>query len=91
MNITKQDIFNALSNVIDPIGGKDIVSSNFFKTLEVDGLNIKLQIELPPATHSIINQQEIKQLIIAELHKSISEDLIFDFPICKRESRTFGK
>lgn len=82
MSINKQDIFNALSKVIDPVGGKDIVSSSFFKGLEVDGLSVKFQIELP-ATYSSINEQEIKQLVIAEMHKSISEDLIFDFKFLK--------
>lgn len=82
MSVSKQDIFKSLSNVIDPIGGKDLISSNFFKGLEVNDLNVEIQIELP-ATYSSINQQEIKQLVISELHSSVSENLIFDFKFLK--------
>ena len=77
MSISKQDIFNSLSKIVDPIGGKDLVSSGFFKELDVESLNVNLKLELP-GTYTSINQQEIKQLIISELTSNISEDLIFD-------------
>jgi len=76
MEISKQLIFNALTKVIDPVGGKDIISSQFFKDVVVEGLNVKLHLELP-FSYSKINELEVKQAVINEL-LSVSEDIIFD-------------
>ena len=42
----KNDILNALKNVIDPDLNKDIVSLNFVKEVLVEGTNAKVTIEL---------------------------------------------
>ena len=78
MEITKQNIFNALAKVIDPISKKDIISNQLFKAVEVNGLQVQIQLEFPPM-YSKVNQLEIKQIIIDDLLKTISEDIIFDF------------
>lgn len=78
MEISKQNIFNALSKVIDPISKKDIISNQLFKALEVNGLQVKINLEFPPM-YSKVNQLEIKEAIIGHLHSTISEDIIFDF------------
>lgn len=78
MQITKQNIFNELASIIDPLSGKDLISAQIFKSVEVDGLNVRLDLELPHG-YSSINEQEIKQAIIQQIHKAISEDVIFQF------------
>lgn len=78
MDINKQNIFNELSKVIDPISKKDIISNKLFKAINVNGLQVEIQLEFPPM-YSKVNQLEIKQIIIDHLHSTVSEDIIFDF------------
>ena len=80
MEITKQNIFNALSKVIDPVSKKDIISNQLFKSLEVEGLQVKIALEFPPM-YSKVNQLDVKESIIKDLHQSISENIIFDFQL----------
>ena len=46
MSITEDKVKTALSNVIDPDLGKDIVSLNMVKDIEIDGKNLSFTVEL---------------------------------------------
>ncbi len=81
--VSKQEIFNALSKVIDPISNKDIISQAFLKTLEVDGANVQIELELLPQ-HSSVHQQDLKQQIVSTLQE-LSEDLIFNISFSKKQ------
>ena len=53
MNITKEQILDALSNVIEPDLKKDIVSLGLVSEIEIDGMNIKFNLRISnPALHS---------------------------------------
>ncbi|MCG3166347.1 MAG: Iron-sulfur cluster carrier protein [Bacteroidia bacterium] len=46
MEITKEKVLDALSNVIDPDLGKDLVTLNMIKDVEIDGKNVSFSVVL---------------------------------------------
>ena len=46
MEITKEKVLDALSNVIDPDLGKDLVTLNMIKDIEIDGKNVNFSVVL---------------------------------------------
>lgn len=81
--MNKQEIFNRLSNIKDPISGNNIIAEAFLKVLEIEGIKVILQLELTPA-HSTVHQNDLKQQIISELQQ-ISEDFIFDIQFSTKQ------
>ncbi|MBV1902211.1 MAG: iron-sulfur cluster assembly protein, partial [Marinosulfonomonas sp.] len=49
MSVTIKTVTNALKTVVDPISGKDIVSTNMMRALTVKGGEVKFVLEVDPA------------------------------------------
>jgi ATP-binding protein involved in chromosome partitioning len=69
MNITKEQVLEALSNVMDPDLGKDLVTLNMIDGVKVDGKNISFEIVLTtPAC-------PLKEVMRKDCEKSLKEKL----------------
>lgn len=69
MNITKEQVLEALSNVMDPDLGKDLVTLNMIEDVKVDGKNISFEIVLTtPAC-------PLKEVMRKDCDKSLKEKL----------------
>lgn len=58
-NLSDKDILAALSAVQDPVSGKDIVSSNMVRNIQLDNSNISFTIEFKSATYP--NKDQIQE------------------------------
>lgn len=65
MNITKEQIVTALSGVVDPDFGKDIVSMNLVSGIHIDGSTISIEVKSSnPALHARKRMQEAVEFAI---------------------------
>ena len=65
MNITREQIVKALSGVIEPDFGKDIVSLNLVSGIEIDGSTISVEVKSSnPALHARKRMQEAIEFAI---------------------------
>ncbi len=75
MNITKEQVVEALSNVMDPDLGKDLVTLNMIDDVAIDGNNISFEVVLTtPAC-------PLKEVIRKDCEKSLIEKLGEDISI----------
>lgn len=72
--ITKDDVLKALSNVEDPDLGKDLVTLNMIKDLEVDGNNVSFTVEL--TTPACPMKEMIEKACINAVHHLVSKDAV---------------
>ncbi len=68
-DINKVSVIDALSNVIEPSSGKDIVSLNSVKDIKIDGLTVRVKLDLP----SSVNFNNIKSECVSALKKEMPE------------------
>jgi ATP-binding protein involved in chromosome partitioning len=72
MSVSRQAIFDALTNVMEPDLKKDIVSLGLVNVLDVKGHTIVLQVKVSnPAMHSKMRMQEAVQFAI---HRTLGEE-----------------
>ncbi len=69
--LKKIDILDALRNVIDTATGKDIVSANFIKNIDINDSSVTVEIDLPTSTSSY--QRKIQEECIAEIKKALPD------------------
>lgn len=71
--ITKEQILQALSNVEEPDLGKDLVTLNMVKDVEIDGNKVKFTVVL--TTPACPLKEMIKNACIAAIHLLVSKDI----------------
>jgi len=69
-NMTKTDIENHLKTFIDPHYGVDLITAKAIKILEIDGVNVRVEVELGYAAQSYL---ETLKADLTDLLKSFPE------------------
>ncbi|MFA5574790.1 MAG: Mrp/NBP35 family ATP-binding protein [Brumimicrobium sp.] len=88
MEITREGVLDALSNVIEPDLNKDIVSQNLVKNLEIEGNKIILTVAVVnPALHA---RRKLQQIINYTLKKAYSGqcEVVLSLEGMKQEERS---
>ena len=90
MNITEEQVLEALSNVMDPDLGKDLVTLNMIDKVKVDGKNISFEIVLttPACPLKEVMRKDANQALKAKLGDDIS--VIVNFGSSVTTSRLTG-
>jgi ATP-binding protein involved in chromosome partitioning len=79
MNITKEQVLDALKNVIEPDLKKDIVSLGLVSGIEIEGMEISFKLRISnPALHS---KKRMEQACEFNLERFISSDVEVDIEI----------
>ena len=79
MGFTKEDILNALGNVIEPDLKKDIVSLGLVKDIQIDGKKVKFTVEISnPAMHG---KKRMEEAIYFQINRSLGEGIELDVTI----------
>lgn len=66
-NLTDASIKQALSAVIDPLFGHDVVSYRIFKSAEINGGAVKVKVEIPTHAYPSASRQALAQSIEATI------------------------
>ena len=86
--ISKEDILKSLSNVLDPVAKKDLVSLEAIKNIKI--LKNKIKIEILTSTSSYRLKEVIRRNCITELKKNNLENNYFiDFSIDNNRKEDF--
>ena len=79
MSFSKEEVLNALSNVIEPDLKKDLVTLNLVHDLNVDGKKISMRVGISsPAMHS---KKRMEEAITFNLKRAIGEDFELDLTL----------
>jgi len=82
MKLTKDKALSALSHVMDPDLGKDLVTLNMIKEIKIEGKKISFQLEL--TTPACPLKDELKQACIDEIHRHLGKDLDVEVELTSR-------
>ena len=80
MNITKEQVLEALSNVMDPDLGKDLVTLNMIDGVTIDGSNIGFEVVLttPACPLKEVKRKDCDKWLKEKLGDDISINITFD-------------
>jgi len=76
MKLTKENVLAALSHVLDPDLGKDLVSLNMIDQVVID--NRKVSFRLVLTTPACPLKDELRQACIDEIHRHLGADIVVD-------------
>jgi ATP-binding protein involved in chromosome partitioning len=80
--MTKEQVLDALKNVLYPGFSKDIVSFNFVKDIEIDGDRVKVTVEITSSADEV--KAQIIKDIETELVKAGADDVFVDLKAPKK-------